>query len=145
MMNKMDINVEILSYIIVIIIGIFLINWYDRKKWGKKRIKISFLFIIVWQTLMLGAIFLTNWFLEVIFIESLITYYYLIINPILLIGVKFFLNIIIGSYLFKFFYKEPIQESIIIIIIIVLIMIILNNLLFYAFLIPRALVSSINF
>ncbi|MBY9008229.1 MAG: hypothetical protein KGD74_00025 [Candidatus Lokiarchaeota archaeon] len=131
----MDIIIELLHYIIIIIIGIILVNWYERKKGWDYRFKISLYFILCWRTVIFLILIITNLTLD-LFFES---FQFHILYPIILVIVTFFINIFLGVKIFTFIYKQNAQESLVIILIIVIIEMILESFLFYTVLIPETL------
>ncbi|MFX0023028.1 MAG: hypothetical protein ACFE9S_11945 [Candidatus Hermodarchaeota archaeon] len=133
----MNIVTEILRYIILIIIGIALINWHDKKKGWEHRFRTSLFFILIWRTIIFLLLILMN-FILVPFLEELPMDFYLF-YPITYLTIIFFGNIYIGVSFFKIFYKQKKQESIYIILIIVIIEIILESFFFYVILISDAL------
>jgi len=131
----MDIITELLRYIIIIIIGIILIKWYERKKGWVFRFRISLYFILCWRTVIFLILIIMNLILD-LFSESSQFY---IFYPIILVIVTFFINIFLGVKIFKFVYKQNAQESLVIILIIVIIELIIESILFYIILIPETL------
>ena len=137
----MNIIFELVRYIIIIIIGIILIRWYERKKGWEKKFRTSLLFILCWRTLMFIILILMNLILDLAFLN---VYELYIIYPIILVSVSFFVNILLGVYIFKNAYRQKMQESIVLILIIVIIEMILENILLYSILIPETLISNFN-
>ena len=131
----MDVISELIRYIIIIIIGIILINWYERKKGWNYRFRISLLFILCWRTLIFLILVITNLIVD-LFLEP---YQFHFAYTIILVAVTFFINIFLGVKIFRLVYKQNAQESLVIIIIIVIIEMILESVLFYAILIPETL------
>ena len=131
----MDIITELISYIIIIIIGIILINWYERKKGWDYRFRISLYFILCWRTVMFLILIIMNLILDLFFKSFQLYIFY----PIMLVIVMFFINIFLGVKIFKFVYKQNTQESYVIILIIVIIEMILESFLFYIILITETL------
>lgn len=132
----MDIITELIRYIIIIIIGIILINWYERKKGWDYRFRISLYFILCWRTVIFLILIITHLILDLIldpFSQNYIFY------PIVLVLVTFIINIFLGIKIFKFVYKQNTQESLVIILIIVITELILESFLFYIILIPETL------
>ena len=131
----MNIIFETSRYILFIIIGIILIIWYWKKKGWDVSFKVSLIFIIIWKTIIL-FLFLG---IDLIIEEYWITDYYYFYDEIiylLIMILRFFINIFLGIAFLKIISKQKMQESIIIILIIVIIEIILENiiLLLYPFL-----------
>jgi hypothetical protein len=138
-MNIMDILTDLLLYILIIIIGIILINWYVKKKGWVYRFRTSLYFILWWRTVMLLLVLLINLGLELFFTSFLhINLSYNII-PLFFLIIIFFINIYLGVKIFKFIYKQDAQESLVILLIIVIIELILETFLFYVFLIVENL------
>ncbi len=140
----MDVIYELVRYLIILIIGILLIKWYDIKKGWEKPLRISILYIFSWKTSMLfiflGMNFLINLFLSLLEIYS--TFYDLyILYPIMLVLQSFFINLILGIAFSKLIYKQTIQESVVIILIIIIIEIIIESFILYLIIIPLTLVS----
>ncbi len=133
----MNIVTEIFRYIILIIIGIALINWHDKKKGWEHRFRTSLFFILIWRTFIFLLLILMN-FILVPFLEDLPMDFYLF-YPITYLTIIFFGNIYIGVSFFKIFYKQNKQESIYIILIIVIIEIILETFFFYVILFSESL------
>ena len=131
----MDIITELIRYIIIIIIGIILTNWYERKKGWDYRFSFSLYFILCWRTVILLILIISNLTLDLFFNSFDLYIYYSLIVVI----VAFPINIFLGVKIFKFVYKQNTQESLVIILIIVIIEMILESILFYAVLIPEAL------
>lgn len=133
----MNIVTEILRYIILIIIGTALINWYDKKKGWEHSFRTSLFFILIWRTIIFLLIILMN-FTLVPFLEETPMDYYLF-YPITFIIIILFGNIYIGINLFKIMFKQKNYESLYIILIIVIIEIILESFFFYVILFSEAL------
>ena len=131
----MDIITEFIRYIIIIIIGIILINWYERKKGWDYRFRFTLYFILGWRTVIFLILIIMNLTID-LFFESFQLY---IFYSIIVVIVAFPINIFLGVKIFKFVYKQNTQESLVIILIIVIIEMILESFLFYAILIPEAL------
>ena len=131
----MDVIYELLRNIIIVIIGIILINWYERKKGWVYRFRISLFFIICWRTVIFLIVIIMNLTLDLFFESYLLDIFNLIIPVI----VTFFINIYLGVKIFTFIYKKNTQDSLIIILIIVIIEMILESFLFYIILIPETL------
>ena len=131
----MDVISELLRNIIIGIIGIILINWYERKKGWVYRFRISLFFIICWRTVIFLILIIMNLTLDLFFESYLLAIFNLIIPVI----VTFFINIYIGVKIFNFVYKQNTQESFVIILIIVIIEMILESFLSYTILIPETL------
>jgi len=140
----MDIITELIRYIIIFIIGIILVNWYERKKWGENRFKTSLVFILSWRTVIFLIVIIMNLIIDLFLLESLYNLYYYIIYLFMMVTVTFFINIFLGVNIFKFIYNKKTQESIFIILIIVIIDIILESFLFYIILIPESLIFNFN-
>jgi hypothetical protein len=138
----MNIVFEFIRYFIIILVGLVLIKWYERKKGWETQFKTSLLSILYWKTLMLFILIGINSLLEFLSVDLLYDLYFF--YPILLIVVSFFINIFLGVKIFKFEYKQNIQESIVIILIIVIIELILESILFYMVLIPESIISNFN-
>lgn len=121
---------EIIRYILFLIVGIILIEWYIKKKGWENSISKSSFYVFTWKTLMLfiyiGIGFIIN-------PESIIY------SSIIMLLISFFINIFLAVIFFKLFFKQNTIESIVIILIIVIIEIILEIILLYAFLIPESL------
>ena len=132
----MDIFAELIRYIIIIIIGIILINWYVRKKGWDYRFRISLFFILCWRTVIFLILIIMNLIRDLV-IDPFSDIY--IFYPIIVVIVTFIANIFLGVKIFEFVYKQNAQESLVIIIIIVIIEMILESILFYAVLIPETL------
>ena len=132
----MDIITELIRYIIIIIIGIVLINWYERRKGWDYRFRISLYFILCWRTAIFLIIITMNLILDQVLDPASQTYP---LYPIIILMVTFIVNIFLGVKIFKFVYKQNTQESFVIILIIVIIEMILESFLFYAILIPEIL------
>jgi len=131
----MDIITELLSNIIIVIIGIILINWYERKKGWDYRFRTSLYYILFWRTVLFLIFIMMNLILDP-FTEF---FQFYIFYPIIFVIVTFFINILLGVKIFTFVYKQNAQESLVIILIIVIIEMILESFLFYAVLIPEIL------
>ena len=138
----MNIFFELSRYIIIVIIGIILIIWYERKKGWEHQFGTSLLFILCWRTLMLIILITINVILDRAFLN---VYELSVIYPIILVIVSFFVNILLGVYIFRLVYNQKMQESIVIILIIVIIEMILESILLYSLLIPEILTSNFNF
>jgi len=140
----MDILSELLRYLIILIIGIILVEWYATKKGWKKSFISSLLVIICWKTSMLfinfGMNILLDHFLTLIETDSILYQLY-IIYPIMLVIQSLFINLVLGVIFFKLIYKQVVQESIVIILIIVVIEIIIESFILFSILIPLALIS----
>ena len=129
---------ELGRYVIIVIIGIILIIWYERKKGWEHQFRKSLLFILCWRTLMFIILIITNVILDRAFLN---VYELSVIYPIILVIVSFFINIFLGVKIFRLVYKLKMQESIVIILIIVIIEMILESILLYAILIPETIIS----
>jgi len=141
----MNIITELLRYIIIIIIGIVLSNWYKRKKGWEHQFKTSLFFILCWRTGVFLIVITMNLMLDLFLLDSfLITFYYFVIHPIILLIITFILNIILGMEFFKLLYHQKTQEFTVIILIIVIIDMILESLFFYIILIPETIVANFN-
>ncbi len=127
----MDVISELLRFIIIIIIGIILINWYERKKGWVYRFRISLFFIFFWRTVIFLILIIMNLTLDLFFESYLLNIFNLIIPVI----VTFFINIYLGVKIFSFVYKQNSQDSLIIILIIVIIEMILESFFSYTILI----------
>jgi hypothetical protein len=138
----MDIIIELLRYIIIIIIGIILITWYEKKKGWEYQFRTSFFFILCWRTIMFFIFMIINYIFEPFLLEPNSFDFSLIIYSITLVIVTFFINIFLGVIIFKFVYNQKAQESVVIILIIVIIEIILDSFLSYTILIPETLISN---
>ena len=135
----MDLFIELLRYSIIIIVGITLVNWYERKKGWIYRFRISLYFILLWRTVVLLMVFLFNIILDLIFISFLsidITYSFF---QIFFVIVTYFINIFLGVKIFSFIYKKNAQESLVVILIIVILEMILESFLLYVILIPETI------
>ena len=139
----MDVIYELIRYLIILIVGILLIKWYDIKKGWEKPLRISILYIFCWKTSMLfvflGMNFLINLFLLLLETYSLFYQLY-IFYPIMLVFQSFFINLIIGIAFSKLIYKQTIQESLVVILIIVIIEIIIESYIMYLIIIPLSLI-----
>ncbi len=132
----MDLIAELIRYIIILIIGIMLINWYERKKGWNYRFRFSLYFIICWRTVIFLILIINNLILDLVldpFSQTSIFY------PIIIVIVIFIVNILLGVKIFKLVYKQNTQESLVIILIIVIVDMILESFLFYVILIPETL------
>ncbi|NVM43424.1 MAG: hypothetical protein HWN79_00770 [Candidatus Lokiarchaeota archaeon] len=135
----MDLFIELLRYSIIIIIGITLVNWYERKKGWSYRFRISLYYILLWRTAVLLMVFLFNIILDLFFISFLsidITYSFF---QIFFVIVTYFINIFLGVKIFSIIYKKNAQESLVVILIIVIIEMILESFLLYIVLIPETI------
>lgn len=137
----MNIVFELARYTIILIIGIILTIWYERKKGWENQFRISFFFILCWKTLMFIILIIMNCILDLVFYNVYELYF---IYPIILVVVSFLINVIFGVKFFRLIYKQKIQESIVIILIIVILEMIIESILFYSLLIPETLISSFN-
>jgi hypothetical protein len=137
----MNIFFELGRYIIIVIIGIILIIWYERKKGWENKFGTSLLFILCWRTLMFIILITINFIQDRAFLN---VYELSVIYPIILIIVSFFINIFLGVYIFRLVYNQKMQESIVIILIIVIVEMILESILLYVLLIPETLISNFN-
>ncbi len=137
----MDIITELLRYILIIIIGIILIKWYERKKGWAYQFKTSLTFTLCWRTLIFILVLFMNFILDLIFLNVNEVYF---IFQIILVLLSFFTNIFIGVKIFKLFYRLKIQDSIVIILIITIIEMILESIILYSILIPEALIANFN-
>lgn len=136
----MNLIFEISRYIAFIIIGIILIIWYLKKKGWDVSYKTSLIFNFIWKTL----IFFIFLGIDLLLEEYCLIYYdhsnYISYNSeiiyLLIMILRFFINIFLGIAFFKIIYKQKMQESTVIILMIVVIEIILENiiLLVYPFL-----------
>lgn len=134
----MDIISELLRYIIIIIIGIIFIKWYERKKGWEHQFKTSLLFILCWRTLMYSIVIILNFILDLVFRNVYELYF---IYPLILLIVSFFINIFLGVKIFKLVYNQKSQESIVIILIIIIIEMVVESILFYSFLFSESLIT----
>jgi len=132
----MDIIAELIRYIIIIIIGIILINWYVRKKGWDYRFRISLYFILCWRTVIFLILIVMNLILDQVLDPASQTYP---LYPLIIVIITFIVNIFLGVKIFNFIYKQNTQESFVIILIIVIIEMILESFLFYTILIPETL------
>ncbi|MHA2260381.1 MAG: hypothetical protein ACXACO_20635 [Promethearchaeota archaeon] len=138
----MNIVSEFTSHSVIIILGLLLIKWYERKKGWEYKFKTSLAFILCWKTPMLIILIGINSLIDSLSIDLLYGLYFF--YPILLVVVSFFVNILLGVKFFKIIYKQKTQESIVIILIIVIIEMILESILFYSILIPESIISNYN-
>jgi hypothetical protein len=138
----MNISFEFIRYFIIILIGLVLIRWYERKKGWDNQFKTSLAFILCWKTLMFFILISINSLLDFFSVDLLYDLYFF--YPILLVIVSFFVNIFLGVKLFNIVFKQKTQESIVIILIIVIIEMILESILFYSILIPESIISNFN-
>jgi len=137
----MNIFFELGRYVIIVIIGIILIIWYERKKGWENQFGRSLLFILCWRTLMFIILITINVILDRAFLN---VYELSVIYPIILVFVSFFINILLGVYIFRLVYNQKMQESIVLILIIVIIEMIIESILFYSILIPEAIIANFN-
>ena len=137
----MNIITELLRYIIIIIIGIPLIRWYEKKKGWDQQFKSSLLFILCWRTLIFILVLFINYIFNIVLLNVYELHFF---YPIILLLLSFFINIFLGVKIFNFVYKQKIQESIVIIIIIVIIEMILESIILYSILIPETIISNFN-
>ena len=137
----MNIVFELLRYIIIVIIGIILSIWYERKKGWEFQFRATLLFILCWRTLMFIILITINLILDLAFLN---VYELIFIYPIILVIVSFFINILLGVYIFKNVYRQKMQESIVLILIIVILEMILESILLYSILIPEIIISNFN-
>lgn len=134
-------SVENVENQIIVIIGIILVIWYERKKGWKTQFRTSLLFVLCWRTLMFIILIIINVILD----RAFLNVYELSVNyPIILVFVSFFFNILLGVYIFRLVYNQKMQESIVIILIIVIIEMVLESILLYSILIPDILISNFN-
>lgn len=140
----MNIITELLRYIIIIIIGIVLSNWYERKKGSEHQFKTSLFFILCWRTGVFLIVITMNLMFDLFLSNSFLITYYYVIHPIILLIITFIINIILGMEFFKLFYHQKTQEFTVIILIIVIIDMILESVFFYIILIPETLVANFN-
>ena len=126
----MNLSFEIIRYVVFIIIGIILINWYMQKKGRENAVKRMLFFIIGWKTIMLFVLIGTDILIESLWRVDIFSHYYEVtIIPIIMVIVAFIINILLGIAFFEIIFKQKMQE--IIIIIIVLIELILDNSILY--------------
>ena len=133
----MNLIFEISRYIVFTIIGIILIIWYLKKKGWDGSFKTSLIFNFIWKTLIFFIFLGFDLLIEEYWLSN--NYYNFFYNEIiylLIMILRFFINIFLGITFFKIIYKQKMQESTVIILIIVIIEIILENviLLVYPFL-----------
>lgn len=140
----MDVFRELLQYIIVIIIGIILINWYERKNGWENRFRTSLFFVLCWRTAIFCIVIAMNLIFELFLLEFFSNIYYYIFYPFFLVIVTLLVNVILGVNIFKFVYNKKTQESLVIIVIIVIIEIIIESFLLYTILIPESLIWNFN-
>ena len=132
---------ELLRYFVIMVVGIVLIKWYERKKGWEIQFKTSLLCILCWKTIMLFILIGVSFLLDFFSLDLSYDLYFL--YPILLVVVSFFVNIFLGVNIFKFVYNQKTQESLVIILIIVIIEMILESILLYSILIPATLISNL--
>ncbi len=137
----MNIITELLRYIIIIIIGIILIRWYERKKGWNPRFRTSLLFILGWRTLIFIFVLIITFYLDLAFLNEFSLYF---IYSIILVILSFFISIFLGVKIFNLVFRQKMQESIVIILIITIIEMILENFILYSILIPEAIIFSFN-
>ena len=132
----MDIITELIRYIIIVIIGIILVKWHEKKKGWEHPFKTSLYFIFCWRTVIFLILIMINLILD--FTLNPLSQAY-ILYPIIVVIPTFIVNIFLGVKIFKFVYKQNAQESLVIVLIIVIIEMILENFMFYVILIPESL------
>jgi len=138
----MNIVFELVRYIIIVIIGIILIKWYERKKGWEHQFRTSLLFILCWKTIMLFILTGMNLILDLFLLDVFLNVNDLfIVYPLMLVLLSFFINILLGISFFKLVYNQKNQESIVIILIIVIIEMILESILLYSTLISEFLIT----
>ena len=140
----MNIITELIRFIIIIIIGIILINWYERKKGWENPFRTSLLFIFCWRTVVFLIVITLKFIFDLFLSESVLYTFYFIIHPIILVIVTFIINIYLGVNFFKLVYHQKTQEFIVIILIIVIIEMILESFFFYIILIPETIIANFN-
>lgn len=138
----MAIIFELLRYFVIMVVGIVLIKWYERKKGWEFQFRTSLLYIFCWKTVMLFILIGVNFLLDFFSLDLLYDLYFL--YPILLVVISFFVNIFLGVNIFKFVYNQKTQESLVIILIIVFIEMILESILLYSILILETVISNFN-
>ncbi len=139
----MDVVIEVARFIIIAIIGLILIKWYENRSGWEIQPKTSITFTVVWRTIIFLIVLAINLISSQFSLNSNLILYYSF-YPLIELGVTFFLNIILGVYFFRFIYKKKPQEFFVIILIIVIIDIIVENFLFYLILIQESLISNFN-
>ena len=139
----MNINLEIVRYFIIIIIGIILIRWYERKKGWDHQLKTSLFFTLCWRTLIFSLVLFLNFMLDLIFLNVDVNEVYSIFQ-IILVLFSFFINIFLGVKIYKLFYRLKMQDSIVIILIITIIEMIIESIILYSILIPEVLIANFN-
>lgn len=132
----MNIVIELVRYASILMIGIILIVWYERKKGWNIQFKISFFFIFCWKSLMFIILISINLIYDLVFYNIYELHF---VYPIISVVVSFFINILLGVKIFKYVYNQKIQESIVIVLIIVIIEMILESIFLYSFLIPETI------
>ncbi len=137
----MNIITELLRYIIIIIIGIILIRWYERKKGWNPRFRTSLLFILGWRTLIFIFVLIITFYLDLAFLNEFSLYF---IYSIILVILSFFISIFLGVKIFNLVFRQKMQESIVIILIITIIEMILESIILYSILIPEAIIANFN-
>lgn len=138
----MDIEFELLRYFVIMVVGIVLIRWYERKKGWEFQFRNSLFCILWWKTVMLFILIGLNFLLDFFSLDLFYAFFFL--YPILLVVVSFLVNIFLGVNIFKFVYNQKTQESLVIILIIVLIEMILETILLYSIVIPLTVISNFN-
>ena len=123
----MNIIYELISYILSVIIGIFLIKWYVEKKGWENSFGKCLIFVFFWKSIM----FLILCGLEILWEVDLAYLYAAIIYSITMLIISFFINICLGILFFELVLKQKMIESIVIILIIVIIEMILENIVLY--------------
>lgn len=119
---------ELIRYVIFLIIGVFFIKFYVEKKGWDGSYRMSFLFNLIWKTLILFMLIGIDFLMQHLRSAKILRLGETIIIYMIL---SYFGDILFGILIFKFIYNQKIQESVIIISIIVLIEMILDNGIFY--------------
>ena len=119
---------ELIRYVIFIIIGVFSIKIYEEKKGRDGSYRSSLLFNLIWKTLMLFMLIGFDFLMQLLRSAQILRLGHTLIISMIF---SYFGDILFGILIFKFIYKQKIQEYVIIISIIVLIEMILDNTIFY--------------
>ncbi len=124
----MTIIFELIRYVIFIIIGVFFIKFYVKKKGWYVSYRISLIMSLIWKTSILLVLIVINFLMQYFRSSKILRLGEIIIINMIL---SYFCDILFGTLVFKSFYNQKLEESIIIISIIVLIEMIIDNSILY--------------